>query len=284
MKDGRVDFDISMDQFAQFTEADFRARGLRSLHERPQFVPGSFDGSESGQPASKGGTTNDELNGSKIMGQLVLRNFQYAYGATEALDIEELVLPAGEVVAIVGANGAGKSTFAKCLCGQLRKSKGSVDIGSETRTKRQLAKTSYMVMQDVNHQLFCETVDEEVRLGNTASDERVAEVFDALELAGLGDRHPMSLSGGQKQRVAVASALLSGKDILVFDEPTSGMDFQNMERTAELLLSLCGKAHVFVITHDPDLVSRCCTQIVRLEKGRVVEPRAVTNMQRESNR
>ncbi len=92
---------------------------------------------------------------------------------------------------------------------------------------------------------------------------------EALDLVALADRHPMNLSGGQKQRVAVASALLSGKDLLVFDEPTSGMDFQNMERTAALIRSLHGKASVFAITHDPDLVQRCCTHVVRLEHRKV---------------
>lgn len=82
-------------------------------------------------------------------------------------------------------------------------------------------------------------------------------------------RSLFALSGGEKQRVAVASALLSGKDLLVFDEPTSGMDFQNMERTAALLSSLRGKDSVFVITHDPDLVRRCCTYVLRLEEGHV---------------
>ena len=65
-------------------------------------------------------------------------------------------------------------------------------------------------------------------------------------------------------------ALLSGKDLLVFDEPTSGMDFQNMERTAALLASLRGKASVFVVTHDPDLVSRCCTSVIHLQQGKLV--------------
>ena len=122
----------------------------------------------------------------------------------------------------------------------------------------------------MNHQLFCETVDKELRLGTDADDAHVVQMVEAIDLTALVDRHPMSLSGGQKQRVAVASALLSGKDLLVFDEPTSGMDFQNMERTAALLESLRGKASVFVVTHDPDLVSRCCTSVIHLEQGRVV--------------
>lgn len=249
MREGRIAFDISMAEFARFTASDFCAYGLRSLYARSEFVPMAVEGSpDTGE-------------------RIVLRNFRYAYRDTQALDIDLLELPAHEVIAVVGPNGAGKSTFAKSLCGQLRKSKASVEINGSLRTRKALNKNSYMVMQNVNHQLFCETVEEELRLGTNATDAEVADMIDALNLTSLSNRHPMSLSGGQKQRVAVASALLSGKDLLVFDEPTSGMDFQNMERTAALIRSLCGTATIFIITHDPDLVQRCCTHVIELEQG-----------------
>ena len=75
----------------------------------------------------------------------------------------------------------------------------------------------------------------------------------------------MSLSGGQKQRVAIASALLTGKRLLVFDEPTSGLDFRSMERTAELLKSLENDITVLIVTHDMELIERCCTHILHIE-------------------
>lgn len=253
MKDGRIDFDLPMDEFARFTEDEFRAHGLRSLNAPTEFTPMDAD------------------NDCRSDAHMTLRGFRYSYGDAQALDIEKLELPQGEVVAIVGSNGAGKSTFAKSLCGQLRGSRASVEMDGAVRKRRALAKSSYMVMQDVNHQLFCETVDEELRLGTDASDEDIARMLEALGLTEMAERHPMSLSGGQKQRVAMASALLSGKDLFVFDEPTSGMDFQNMERTAALIRSLRGKASVFIVTHDPDLVRRCCTKVVHLEQGTVVE-------------
>jgi len=248
MKDGRVAFDMPMEEFARFSEDEFRAYGLRSLQASQEFVPMHVEG---------------------FAERMTLRRFDYAYGGVDALRIGEVELPEGEAIAVVGPNGAGKSTFAKSLCGQLRRSKAAIEMGGVSRSRRALSKSSYMVMQDVNHQLFCETVDEELRLGTNASDAQVAEMLDALGLTALADRHPMSLSGGQKQRVAVASALLSGKDLLVFDEPTSGMDFENMERAAALIRSLRGKASVFVVTHDPELVERCCTRVVRLEHGAI---------------
>ena len=127
-----------------------------------------------------------------------------------------------------------------------------------------------MVMQDVNHQLFAETVLEEVMLGAIETDEeRAIAILERLGIEQFKGRHPMSLSGGQKQRVAIASALLAEKRLLVFDEPTSGLDFKSMEATAELLRSISGECTVLIVTHDPELIDRCCTHILHIENGQI---------------
>ncbi len=122
-----------------------------------------------------------------------------------------------------------------------------------------------MVMQDVNYQLFSDSVREEVLLGATKT-ELCDEILSALGLSEFADRHPMSLSGGQKQRVAIASAMLSGKDFIVLDEPTSGLDYYHMTKVAELLRQL--KEHgaaVLVITHDEELAAGWCDRVIYLE-------------------
>ena len=83
--------------------------------------------------------------------------------------------------------------------------------------------------------------------------------------------HPMSLSGGQKQRVAIGSAIASDKEILVFDEPTSGLDYHHMLEVADNLqrLSDMGKT-LFIITHDPELIAKCCNYFVFIEHGKTV--------------
>ena len=100
--------------------------------------------------------------------------------------------------------------------------------------------------------------------------EEVDRVLKQLDLSELRERHPMSLSGGQKQRVAIASAILAGKEILIFDEPTSGLDFRHMERTAKLISSLKGKQTVLIVTHDLELVHRCCDYQIHLKNGQVI--------------
>ena len=193
-----------------------------------------------------------------------------SYGKHSALKISSLGLPKNSVTAVTGHNGAGKSTFVKCLCGLQRGFKGKVIIDGISYNSGKMRKISYMVMQDVNHQLFAETVLEEVMLGADESDEENALVIlKRLGIEQYKNRHPMSLSGGQKQRVAIASALLAKKSLLVFDEPTSGLDFTGMESTAELLSSISDECTVLVVTHDSELIERCCTHILHIENGKI---------------
>ena len=100
-----------------------------------------------------------------------------------------------------------------------------------------------MVMQEVNHQLFTETVLDEVLISMEEENQEWAEeILAELDLIGFKDRHPMSLSGGQKQRVAIASAIASKRSILFFDEPTSGLDYKHMKEVANVLTHGAGNA------------------------------------------
>ena len=105
---------------------------------------------------------------------------------------------------------------------------------------------------------------------------KVDQVLKRLDLFQFKDRHPMALSGGQKQRVAIATALISDREILVFDEPTSGLDLGHMREVAEELTSIQGMGKTsLVITHDYELIISCCTYVVHLEQGEVQEQYAL---------
>jgi energy-coupling factor transport system ATP-binding protein len=206
--------------------------------------------------------------------KLCLSDFSFRYKGEKcpALDINNLELPKDEIVAVIGYNGTGKSTFAHCLCGLENRCRGLLkEAEKETKTSQRL-KCCYMVMQDVNHQLFSETVLDEVLLSMHESDETLAEnILDSLGLLSLKDLHPMSLSGGQKQRVAVASAIASERDIIVFDEPTSGLDLRHMKEVSRNLQQLCAQGKsLFIITHDLELILECCTHVLHLDGGKVV--------------
>ena len=129
-----------------------------------------------------------------------------------------------------------------------------------------------MVMQDVNHQLFTDSVKAEILLSMKEKNEKTCdEILETLGLLQYKETHPMALSGGQKQRVAIASAISAGAQILLFDEPTSGLDYAHMEKVGILLhrLAVTGKT-VLVSTHDPELIEQCCDYELYVRKGRVI--------------
>lgn len=251
MKAGKVVLDIPMEQFKNYSEETLYEMGLRTLHMNLHM--------------------NVKEN-SNDKNRIEMQDFYYSYEKEEALSIPFVSLPQGAVIAVLGKNGAGKSTFSRCLCGLEKKFKGKVILDGKTLRRKQMLKQCYMVMQDVNHQLFCESVEEEVQLGMAEENAlEISKVLKNLDLEGVTERHPMSLSGGQKQRVAIASAILADKSILVFDEPTSGLDYFHMEQTAKLIASLQDKKTIIIVTHDPELIVRCCTHVLHLENGSVKE-------------
>ena len=130
-------------------------------------------------------------------------------------------------------------------------------------------KRSYMVMQDVNYQLFAESVEAECTFGIKHPDTALAEsALKELGLAPFRERHPNTLSGGQKQRLAAAASMVCGKELLVFDEPTSGLDFDSMVRLSTLIRRLADMGKViFIVTHDYEFVCRTCTRVLHLDGG-----------------
>lgn len=209
-----------------------------------------------------------------------LENFMFTYkNGKHGINIPMLELPTGRIIAIIGHNGAGKSTLVRNICGLERNCKGIMKIKGKALKAKGRLRNCYMIMQDVNHQLFTESVNDEVMLSITDKQmtetdklQRSQEILSQLDLTVYSDTHPMALSGGQKQRTAIASGIASSKPIIVFDEPTSGLDLAHMKQVANEILKLrkMGKT-VFIVTHDLEFILSCCDHIVRLEKGQVVE-------------
>ena len=196
---------------------------------------------------------------------LTFRDLHFAYNRKfSVLDIPELSLPRNQITAIIGHNGAGKSTLAQVLCG----------LRGTWRQKRKARKYgAYLIMQDVNHQLFTESVLDEILLGMNPQDEKAAlEILERLNLKEYASCHPMALSGGQKQRVAIGSGVSSGREIVVFDEPTSGLDYKQMLAVSTTLQKLAANGKtLLVITHDPEFILNCCDNVIRMEHGNIAE-------------
>ena len=251
IKDGRIAHEWPMDEFKNINHRDF---GLRQLNldnlevKRKEYY-----------------SSNREF--------LELKGFRFSYGGTRVLDIDDAKIPKNEIIAIIGKNGAGKSTFANCLCGLKKSCKGEMILEGKSLKRKDRLKKSYMVMQDVNHQLFTESVLDEVLLSMDEEDvESAEEILENLNLIHLKDAHPMALSGGEKQRVAIASAIASKKEMLIFDEPTSGLDLRNMMKVSENLRYLQSLGITsFIITHDFELICEACSHILHFDGGRIVD-------------
>lgn len=199
-------------------------------------------------------------------------NFEYQKG-TPVLSLDPIVFSSNTINVIIGLNGAGKTTFARCFCGLHKKMDGEIYIDGVMMDNKSRLKECFMVMQDVNHQLFTESVMSELFLSMGDEDVgRAEEILESLNLLQFKDSHPMSLSGGQKQRVAIACAIASNSNIIFFDEPTSGLDLKHMHHVGYNILNLqkMGKTQ-FVITHDLEFILNCCTNVVHFEDGKIID-------------
>lgn len=191
-------------------------------------------------------------------------------GKKKVLDIEKLFFPKGAIVAVIGQNGAGKSTFCMSLAGLL-KAKSNIEADGKKLKRKDLVSNSYVVMQEAGHQLFCDSVREELQLGQDGlTDEMLAETLTKLNILELEKKHPGSLSDGQKQRVAMATALCAKREIMLYDEPTSGQDGENLLRTVDVIQTLNEQAKIsLVVTHDPEFILHCATHILHIQDGKV---------------
>ena len=265
MQDGRIASDMEASAFKALPEADIRRMGLRvrdlSVSESGGVKTIAADGLLSAQKISV------RLGGRNVLNDI---SFQASRG---------------EIIAIAGVNGAGKSTLARMLCGLQKNGSGTVLWAGKPMSRRLRRKKAYMVMQDVGHQLFTDSVAAECALGIKAPNkDEIDRTLEKVDLLAYKERHPLSLSGGQMhkkpnqmsggqmQRLAVVVSDICGKELLVFDEPTSGLDLKSMEEVGALTRSLATQGKVIlIITHDIEFMMRICTRILFIRDGEIVK-------------
>jgi cobalt/nickel transport system ATP-binding protein len=203
--------------------------------------------------------------------------FRYSDG-TDALREVSFRITHGEAVGLVGANGAGKSTLLLHLNGTLLPSRGIIRIGEidvTKRTRQEIRKRVGLVFQDPDDQLFMPTVYDDVAFGplnlgmtNQVVTDRVNAALSTVGCAHLKDKHPHHLSAGQKKAVAIAAVLVMEPDILVMDEPSSGLDPKSRRYLIRLLQ---GFEHTKIIaSHDLDLILEVCERCLVINDGRIV--------------
>lgn len=210
------------------------------------------------------------------------KNLSYIYSKGKpALQNVNIKIHKGEFIALIGKNGAGKTTFSKHLNGLYRPTDGEILINGKNISgipTSELSREVGYVFQNPDHQIFAATVWDEVEFGlknmSIGVEERNKRITDALEFVGLEgfrDRHPFMLGKGERQKLAVATILAMEPEILVIDEPTTGQDWDGTKRMMTMMEKLHMKGHtILAITHNMRLAAEYADRIIVFSNGRVV--------------
>ena len=211
---------------------------------------------------------------------LEIKNLFYAYPEAQEPAVRSLscVVAGGEIVALIGENGGGKSTLLKNICGLLRPQRGWVKLfGRDIAGQKvhELAGSVGYLAQNPNDYLCHDTVQQEVAFGLPSGDPKAAKMVDetlaGLRLTRVKDLNPRDLSGGERQRVALAAVLVRRPRVLLLDEPTRGLDARLKQEMGEYLLELvtAGVA-VILVTHDIEFVAEYARRVLIMFAGEIV--------------
>ena len=245
MENGKITKEYSMEEIQNLSEEERLRTGLRhtELHS---------DNFKS-KSNSLHNTTELEIN-----------DLLYKRKKQTIFKIGSLKFEKGTIVGIVGNNGIGKSTFAKIVCGLEKQSSGTICKDNIRLSSKDRVRKSLLVMQEINNQLFTDTVYDEICLTSDIEEESKINICMAdMQIDKLKKKNPHTLSGGQKQRVVILAALLSNKNLLFFDEPTSGLDYASMKVVAENIKKFKEKKQlILIISHDMEFLEEVCDRVI----------------------
>lgn len=206
--------------------------------------------------------------------------FSYLNGV-EALRDVSIKIADGEFVAIMGQNGAGKTTLVKHFNGLLKPTLGKVLVDGIDTTKTSVAKLARnvgFVFQNPDHQLFSETVEEEIAFAlrnfgfkEDVIENRITWALNLLSLSEYRKTSPFMLSGGERKRVALAAVLAWDPKILILDEPTIGQDYEQKEKLRQFILQMRTQDRtIIMVTHDVEFVAECNPRVLLMLSGQVI--------------
>ena len=250
IKDGIIEEQFSPDEFSALSDEDISERGLR-CRQKPEL--------------NKGFTELHTANG----GRLEIANVNAAYKKPLFNDFC-LSAERGDVVAISGSNGIGKTTLCRIISGMKAPQNGEIRLDGKTLNKQRRLKHTFLVLNGSDNRSFTDTVlgeplfrfeRKEVQQKQSACEQLLIE----LNLSHLSDRHPLTLSGGQKQRLSIVTALMQEKEVIILDEPTSGLDYENMIQVASAIKAAASKDKiVLVVSHDVEFINCVANKVYKI--------------------
>jgi energy-coupling factor transport system ATP-binding protein len=222
------------------------------------------------------------MKNNKSLPIIMVHNVDFMYSnETIALKQVSLNIKQGEFVAIMGQNGAGKTTLIRTLNGLIRPTKGSVFIEGENialKTIAMISKKVGIVFQNPMHQLFSNTIEDEIKfsLKNLNLDKaeiqlKINQILNEFDLEKFRKRSPLTLSGGESKKLAIASILCRDPDIIVFDEPTLGQDAKEIKFFLELVRKELERGKtIIMVTHNIEFTVEYVPRTILMDAGRII--------------
>ncbi|MFA7615163.1 MAG: ATP-binding cassette domain-containing protein [Moheibacter sp.] len=212
---------------------------------------------------------------------IIISGLTKKYGAQKALDNVSFSIQNGEVVGLLGPNGAGKSTLMKCVTGAILPDQGEIKVDEFSVLNQPVETKKRIGFLAENNPLYYEMyVSEYLKFVSNIRNEskkRIEEVIEKVGLSPESHKKIGQLSKGYKQRVGLAQAILSNPDILILDEPTNGLDPNQILEIRDLIREIGKSKTVILSTHIMQEVEALCSRVILLNKGKIISDSRIEN-------
>lgn len=218
---------------------------------------------------------------------IIISGLTKRYGAQKALDNVSFSIQNGEVVGLLGPNGAGKSTLMKCVTGAILPDEGEIKVDDFSVLDQPVETKKRIGFLAENNPLYYEMYVREYLkfVSNIRSEnkKRIEEVIEKVGLSPESHKKIGQLSKGYKQRVGLAQAILSNPDILILDEPTNGLDPNQILEIRDLIREIGKSKTVILSTHIMQEVEALCSRVILLNKGKIISDSPIENFKGQYN-